>query len=406
MPRNGLQMRWKASRLEYGYASNSNIIDKASTVKSFLEWKLTEAVNAHPSIALKAVMDEIQDEYKGDSGLVKFVAKSSVMANAIIDQKKMDRGAFLDAIATKYNTRRSYQNDKGKNVSSSIGVVYIDKVLDSGKAVRVTIGAKPLSGSGKARGASNEERIVNMISSALHGEDGVSPLDIVFTDGKKASFSCRGIIDVVNCSKDTAGGKKADFQLISISHGIYNISLKQDDAEGWESMDKKVKKPHIEDYAEVSGTFDKLNQPIDNDSTTLLKLDKKTSKWEFKKPYTSGVAWKPSRKLAHAAVFGTDISGKNGCIIQKTFKDGEVCTIDGEAEPNPKTIIYVTKIINTLKDIDGTEEEPWVHIRNDKSRTGYRSNGNTYDGIRATMAFKKRVWGRGKKNTVLNAGKG
>lgn len=377
----------------------------APTMKSFLEWKLTEAANANPSEALKAVMDEIQDEYKGNSGLVKFIVKSSIMANAIIDQRKMDREAFLDAIATKYNTRRSYQNDKGKNVSSSIGVVYIDKVLDNGKTIRVTIGAKPLSGSGKARGASNEERIVNMISSALHGEDGVSPLDIVFTDGKN-SFSCKGIIDVVNCSKDVAGGKKADFKLNSISHGIYYISLKQDDAEGWESMDKKAKKPHIEDYSEVSSTFDKLNRPIDNTSTTLLHLDKKTNKWEFSKPYTSGVAWKPSRKLAHAAMFGTDISGKNGCIIQKTFRDGEVCTIDGEAEPNPKTIIYVTKIINTLKDVEGTEEEPWIHIRNDKSRTGYRSNGNTYDGIRATMAFKKRVWGQGKKNTVLNARKG
>lgn len=319
---------------------------------------------------------------------------------------KMDspnaRYDFLSKIGKHYGVRLSPCS------GSSVGILHIGGL---------SIGAKPETAIGKARGASNEIRCTNILKKCIgesileepSGRKEIEPVDITFMDGRK-SFTCWSVTDVECCSKDVSGNKKADIILYSEPQDKkYYISLKQDDADNWESIDKKAKKTNDERYSEIGRTFDAIHQIRKGENgieSSLLEQDSKDGKWMFKQPYTSGVAWKPSKRLAYEAVFGSDIKSGCGCIIKKTFQEGY--------EVHPKrtagikgirktAVIEVSKIFTSMKDIQGTDFEPWIHVRNDKSRNAFFSNGMRFKGIRANIATRKRVWGIGCRRNILNA---
>lgn len=107
------------------------------------------------------------------------------------------------------------------------------------------VGVRSLSAQGKkTAGIPNETKLVQAINYVIQ-EHGEGVCDILFTDGTH-KFLCKNATLAKWVGNDTSDRKKADLVIVSSSGGQYPISLKQDNAEYWASVDNYWKEAAVE----------------------------------------------------------------------------------------------------------------------------------------------------------------
>lgn len=239
---------------------------------------------------------------------------------------------------------------------SSIGVLNIGRDL--------SIIAKPASMQGaKSAGIQNELMVINSINNMIAENEG-SGIDVKFTSGSK-TYLCRDIVKCVEVGRDTSGRKKADLICVASNKKEYPISIKQDNAEFWESADRywASKAAKIIDKSVEAG---------------LVRLDK-----EPEGHYTlfPNLAIAADRGEINNVVFGSDLT-MGGAVITRTFSSSDFAF---DTSKNQLTI-KVSNIITNISEIPD-KAKVFFLIRNDRTR----NNINLPKGIRVLAAYKSRI---------------
>lgn len=234
---------------------------------------------------------------------------------------------------------------------SSAGCVYVKD--------QVQIIAKP---EGFVRGGvGNEER---MVIEVLKHTKAVPKLDVTFQSQNK-THQVNAVVDCKQVGSDTAGRKKADIHLIRHDGTYAAISIKQDNAEYWESADR-----YWGEKASIAVT-DSVNKGY-----AMLSHDRNVYK------ITPNLAAKASMNETNDVVFGADILETDGAVIKRSFTD-----LDFQRAPNSKRLtIKATDIVSNIKDLNHTNNV-WFLIRNDSTRKSVPG----YNGLRVLAAYESRI---------------
>jgi hypothetical protein len=166
--------------------------------------------------------------------------------------------------------------------------------------------------------------------------------------------------------KDTAGRKKADAIIIG-KQGRLPISIKQLDADTWESADtlfgeraKKIISNLVKKGVVQLNTIGQRSNKRTGETTPVYKLSKE-------------IVVEPTPEEAMNAIFGSDLSPLGGIVIQ-TFKKEHF------VQEGNNVTIKAHAVIQQKEDIPESHMMVWV-IRNDSTRTnpmpGLRTLGNT-----------------------------
>ena len=242
--------------------------------------------------------------------------------------------------------------------NSSTGEIFIK---DSGIIILV----KDIGVQGKkSSGVANEFVIAGMIESVIQK---YGTADITFRDERGIEFDPSG-------SKTTRGPglkKKADIIIYSEDKQL-PISLKQLDADKWESADASygAKARKIIDKLVDEGVVQLNIDGNKKDGTPIYKLSKE-------------IVIEPTREEAMGAIFGSDISPAGGIVIQ-TFEP------DHYTQDEDKITIDCYCIIKSVEDIPASHLMFWL-LRYNNSRN---SKALGYPGIRVEAATAKRAFGK------------
>lgn len=237
------------------------------------------------------------------------------------------------------------------------GSIHIDKPISISsiggiKTDNILIVVKPLKVS--YPGLDNEHYLYDMLKYHTNPK----PVNVVFRSSNKEYK-----IDQVahaNLVISSVGNRKADISLINTHGDIFSISLKQDDAEIWESSDSY--------FAEEAASIIRNSPTLLHDNGSYFRIDPQ-------------IAVKATREENRKVIFGNDIFG-NGRVLIRTFKNVDFERIGGTL------YITVSKIIKDLRCLN-KEHQVYFLIRNDKARRGIPG----YPGIRSVAAFQSRISG-------------
>jgi hypothetical protein len=216
-------------------------------------------------------------------------------------------------------------------------------------------------GAGGGAGVANEKFLVDMLLAHM----ATTPVTIAFMAGRK-EFVVKNVLGVQSAGTDTAGAKKSDVNLL-VKNGHVPLSLKQEDAGGWESADKLFREA----------------------GTTLIDALIKSNEVVVQQRHATGagdvflnrvVAMESTVSEQKATVFGSDIQKLHGAVIVKTFRNNDV---KYNFSKN-RIEVTVADIYQTLNDIPATKKPIWV-IRN----AGKRKSLPKYPGLRTEMKIAK-----------------
>ena len=278
----------------------------------------------------------------------------------VVEIKGANRIETLDEIAKKYNGERDVIPVKS-GLTSSIGCTRIGDV-------KVLCKSSTNFGSGKA-GIENENMLVDAVNAVCNESN---PIVLVFNDGKH-KFTCKDVIAAKNVGSDTTNNKKADVMLETRTGKTYKFSIKKDTFEFYASCAK---------YNDIA--IDIIKHCLKSKTAKAIKND------NGEMSLSPSIAFAPTEQQAKDAMFGSDIDGKTGCILQSTFSSRPLQQISDNGFE-----CKVSHVVRSLADVIGTDYEPYFFIQN---AAGHRIK--QYVGIRLLMAIRKRALG-GKKNTVL-----
>ena len=278
----------------------------------------------------------------------------------VVEIEGANRIQTLDEIAEKYNGERDIIPVKS-GLTSSIGCTKVGNV-------KVLCKSSTNFGSGKA-GIENENMLVDAVNAVCNKSN---PITLVFNDGKY-KFICENVIAAKNVGSDTTHSKKADIMLETSTGKTYKLSIKKDTFEYYASCAK---------YNDIA--IDIIKKCLKN------KIVKEIQQDNAEISLSPSIVFAPTQQQAEDAMFGSDIDGKTGCILQCTFTSRPLQQISDNGFE-----CKVSHVVRSLADVIGTDYEPYFYIQN---ATGHRIK--QYIGIRLVMTVKKRVLG-GKKNTVI-----
>jgi hypothetical protein len=225
--------------------------------------------------------------------------------------------------------------DKTPTSISGVGLVNIGKL---------SILAKPNSSQGtKSAGIGNEILLINAINDAIkkHG-----PMDVVFSAGTKKKRTS-AVKKATEMGRDTSGRKKADMIIETVRGKKIPISIKQDNAQIWESADRLW-----------ANAATKILTKLTKSGEVLLSKDKFGI---FK--ISPNVAVPSTITEKENVVFGSDLLRDKGAVIFRTFKSGDF-SIDGDSQTLK---IQCSGIITNPAEVKGDHDVMFL-IRNDKTR--------------------------------------
>ena len=257
--------------------------------------------------------------------------------------------------------------------NSSTGEIFIK---DSGIIILV----KDIGVQGKkSSGVANEFVIAGMIESVIQK---YGTADITFRDERGIELEMKNADKVDPSGSKTTRGpglkKKADIIIYSEDKQL-PISLKQLDADKWESADASygAKARKIIDKLVDEGVVQLNIDGNKKDGTPIYKLSKE-------------IVIEPTREEAMGAIFGSDISPAGGIVIQ-TFEP------DHYTQDEDKITIDCYCIIKSVEDIPASHLMFWL-LRYNNSRN---SKALGYPGIRVEAATAKRAFGKyGNKDVI------
>lgn len=217
-------------------------------------------------------------------------------------------------------------------------------------------------GAGGGAGVANEKFLIDMLNEHMV----TTPMTIAFVAGS-TEFIVHDVVSVAGAGTDTSGAKKSDVNLLVRTGGAVPLSLKQEDAGGWESSDKLFREA----------------------GTTLIDGLIATEQLVVQSRHAAGggdvflnrvVAMESTVNEQTATVFGSDILAKKGAIIVRTFRNNDVSynTTKNRLE------VHVYDIYRTLRDIPADKTPIWV-IRNQVGRKSLPK----YPGLRTEMKIAK-----------------
>jgi len=228
---------------------------------------------------------------------------------------------------------------------SSVGYVKIDNFRVAGKPAK-------RQGMGSA-GLGNEETFINSINKAIKQAGG--SIDVCLIGKNNVKFTAKEVTKAVEMGRQTSGGAKSDVDLIGAE--VYKISLKQDNAEMWESADTrygafikgKIEEAQRKGSVTLEPVLDVTGKPKTNGGKTVVKLVPESK-------------IKISDAEQKSVVFGSDIKEGKGAVVKKTFSQNDF------VYENDCLNISCTKVFRKLSDVKAAGETPTILIRSDASR--------------------------------------
>lgn len=273
--------------------------------------------------------------------------------------KGNERKSTMDKLLKDLEGSRYDMNFKG----SSLGAI----IADDGTAIIVK--PKERQG-GLSAGLDNEQMLVDQINQ--YTQDG--PINVVFR-GENKSLIYNKVASAKSVGADTAGGKKADVQLLDEGGSVIaNISLKKANAQMWESADRRYKPLMLKLSQKL------LDSPFPN--VALRETDKKDI-YRLYNPQTNTdlggliITDLPDNEN-ESIIFGTD--NPKTIVIKHTFSPDDFTLTRNTLNIKSGTIF------SELSDIEGTGYEPILVIRHDVTRTA--TNGLRPIVYNASHAYK------------------
>jgi hypothetical protein len=222
----------------------------------------------------------------------------------------------------------------------------------------------------RSAGRDNEVQLAAMLSSML---EKYGTIDVTFKDSRGKTLKLDNVDRIDASGLQTKGRKKADVVLYS-SAGRLPVSIKQVDADSYESADRLFGQ-------RARAIIDKL---VD-EGEIILNYDNGQYRLE------NEIAIEPTVEEALATIFGSDISPEGGIVIQ-TFKPQHF------RQNKNKIEIDAEAVIKDLEDIPESHLMMWV-IRN---ATGRANKSMGLPGLRPMAVIRTRALGKkGEKPTVL-----
>lgn len=226
---------------------------------------------------------------------------------------------------------------------------------------------KPERGTKPSAGIENENFFIYSINRICQVTQNPEGINIRFIGSNGVTFECRGVKGAIGVGLDTSNRKKAD--VILQGERDYPISLKQKNAQYWESADSYAGKTarRVIDKAIKEGKTQLV--PVGEENIVRL---------------TKELAYKANKRQVRQVVFGSDILRK-GCVIHETFSRDIRYTVSkgGWIE------IKVTKVFKTTSDVENDPKHAvWFLIRNDRSRNSKKLG---YRGLRVLAAYASRI---------------
>lgn len=260
---------------------------------------------------------------------------------------------------------------------SSLGGI----VFGDGSPIQIEFKDAGKKGGGSS-GVGNEENLRAMLQLLImeHGK-----INVTFVDKRGKKISIKNCDKVVDASMDVADRKKADLILTS-SNGSLPVSLKQINAESWESGDSLygpqageiVRKLIKKGIVQLIPTKQVKKR---NGLVQVYKLDKE-------------VVIEPTEEDAMNAIFGSDIRLSKGGVAIQTFKDEHFDTNGNNVT------IQCDYVITKKEDIPDSHLMVWL-VRNSGDRTS-EDSGVGIPGIRVLGSVLTRALGKkGLKDVVL-----
>ena len=301
-------------------------------------------------------------------GFNNFKSKTANRIAVLVDG---DRGAILRQIEQIFKSKGAvynpnYQTPNGNQISS-LGAVDI-----GGKVVYT----RPASRQGsKSPGIGNEIALVNLINKYLDTGYGPYHTITVILRGPGKTITIPKVLIAERSSPDTSKRKKSDVNLIRLGLPAFPISLKQSNAEFWESADTI----YGSQAANIMETLEKNGE---------LKITRTGNKVSFGSNI-SGIAIPATDEEKLNFIFGSDILG-NGAIVKQTF-NGDANT---HWDDSSLTLtIYCNTLYDNLQQIKVSPEDPYILIRKDSSRTAGLGGRRDYAGLRVQVVYKSRISG-------------
>jgi hypothetical protein len=227
------------------------------------------------------------------------------------------------------------------------------------KGIAIKIDAQLTGNAGQA----NEYYLVNTIN---HFCDFLGPIDVRFIDKRNKSFVVKNVLHAEDVGTDTKDNKKADVVLTTKANKKIPISLKQENASFFGSIDAAFKE-----------LFRKaVNYAL---SKRLLESHEFNNGENRIKPH---LAIEPTEEEQTFFLFGSDIIKQKGAIIKQSFDKN-----DFEHVKENQIDIHVERIWQSLKDFEDKDKAA-IEIRN---QVGRNRSDKEISGLRVLATLKTKI---------------
>lgn len=265
-------------------------------------------------------------------------------------------------------------NDLGKKVAynptqtshSTIGYVEIEK-----SPIQIVVKDAKKQGENRA-GVANEHQLVVLMQKQIQEYGSVN---VTFKDDSGKTLTIENATTISSTGTDTKGGKKADVVIGTGSGGRLPVSIKQVNADVWESADTLFGKRArvIVDKLKSDGAVElqKIGERLNKGQTIpVFRLNKE-------------IVVEPTPEDAMKAIFGSDLNPEGGIVIQD-FQDHHFLQTDNTI------IIDCYAVIKTKEDIPESHMMYFL-IKNFPGRASLGYSGIGTQAVTMTRAFGKNL---------------
>lgn len=224
----------------------------------------------------------------------------------------------------------------------------------------------------ESAGVANEIELAGIIQSVV---EKFGSANVTFKDPRGKKMTIKNATQVDVAGRETKGRKKADVVLVS-GKGRLPISIKQLDADMWESADRLFGARAKEIIANLQKKKAiNISKSFDDEGNAIYRLGKE-------------IVVEPTEDEALNAIFGADLNPAGGVVIQ-TFKPEHFTQKDNNIE------VECHAVIKNWEDIPESHLMVWL-IRNDKTRS------NPLPGLRTLgVTLTRGIGKKGNKDVIL-----
>jgi hypothetical protein len=327
----------------------------------------------------EAVLPQVMDKDTAKAALAQMGYENSVLKGNVVrvlvqipqgEKTNSYRSAIIQDIFAKF--QKMYPKAGPSVVGNTSALGSQGGVVFANSPVGISVKDEGKQGE-KSSGVGNEAELAGLLASMVQK---YKTINVSFVDPRGNELSMKNVTSVEQTGKDVQARKKADVLLHS-KGGSLPISIKQLDAETWESADRFF-------GAKARQIIDNL---VKQKVLKLIPLDNPPGAYALSKE----VVIEPTEEEAMMAIFGSDINPAGGIVIQ-TFEPKHF------AQEKNNITIECHAVIKTKEDIPESHMMVWL-LRNNASRL---SKSLGIRGIRPMASVLTRAIGRsGQKDVIL-----